>query len=242
MVVIVAWLLVSVIYQISTWLFQWIMVSTVISLEVTTNWCLWHHKNGGEFIGRLGYTAKLQYIELRYFEVPVLSNNGKWPGHNQCKCIQKLLCFIEPAYIEASPISNALFGPYEQWPCRYIEVTEPLGNSIHELLAQRCSWSINYKQMLYFPTSSSPGDRNISVSRLQLRDWHACWVTGRGQSMFTLFNFRTVSLIMLTVILLPSGRFSRRSDTIAFKASSVHLEPQSVAPSDVSLAWASNPL
>ena len=58
--------------------------------------------------------------------------------------------------------------------------------------------------------------------------------------MFTLFNFRTLSLIMLTVILLPSGRFSRRNDTIAIKASSVHLEPQSVAPSDVPTAWGSN--
>jgi len=25
-------------------------------------------------------TAKLRYIEPRYFELPVLSNNGKWPG------------------------------------------------------------------------------------------------------------------------------------------------------------------
>jgi len=30
-------------------------------------------------------TAKLRYIELRYFGLPVLLNNGKWPGYNQCK-------------------------------------------------------------------------------------------------------------------------------------------------------------
>jgi len=30
-------------------------------------------------------TAKLWYIELQYFKLPVLSNNGKWPGNNQCK-------------------------------------------------------------------------------------------------------------------------------------------------------------
>ena len=33
-------------------------------------------------------------------------------SHNQCKYVQTLLCFIEPAYIEVSLLSNSLFGPY----------------------------------------------------------------------------------------------------------------------------------
>jgi len=30
-------------------------------------------------------TAKRRYIELWYVELPVLSNNNKWPGYYQCK-------------------------------------------------------------------------------------------------------------------------------------------------------------
>jgi len=33
----------------------------------------------------VAYTAKLRYIELWYFELPVLSINGNWPDYNQCK-------------------------------------------------------------------------------------------------------------------------------------------------------------
>jgi len=33
----------------------------------------------------VSFTPKLRYIEFQYFELPVLSNNSKWSGCNQCK-------------------------------------------------------------------------------------------------------------------------------------------------------------
>jgi len=58
-------------------------------------------------------------VELRYFELLVLWNNGKRLGHNQCKYIQTQLCFIEPAYIEVSLLSNAGSVCIEQWASRH---------------------------------------------------------------------------------------------------------------------------
>lgn len=89
----------------------------------------------------------------------------------------------------------------EQWASKYIEVTEPLRNSIHKLLAKSCTWL-----MLCFPTISSSGN-----PPLQLRDsadWHVCWVIGRVSLCLHSFHV-VVSLCYCLVLAVGASKVPR---------------------------------
>ena len=84
-------------------------------------------------------TAKLWYIELQYFELPVLSNNGKWPIYDQCK--EMYMAYFEPqAYqaVNAGPLRFVIM----KFCCNGNYTITTLSNHIHCYIFYCSHWHI----------------------------------------------------------------------------------------------------